>query len=384
MVEIKYAVLFCSLLFSWTITACAEKPQTMTADGRKYRIVTLSGNLDHPWSVAFLPDGSFLVTERSGNLLKISRDGKKREHIKGVPPVAAEDQGGLMDIITDPSFRSNRTLYFSFSASGPGGTGTEVARAQLNGTTLANVRIIFRALPKTPTAKHYGSRLLVSPDGRLFITLGEKGEMKHAQDRSNHLGSVIRINPDGTIPADNPFRQMNGYRPEIYTYGHRNIQGIVKHPLTGEIWIHEHGPLGGDEINILKKGANYGWPVATYGIDYSGVVISSRKTAPGIEPPILYWTPCIAPSGMTFYTGNRFPEWKGNLFVGSLVQLHLRRIVLDGKKVVRQQTLLRDLNERIRDVRQGPDDFLYLLTDSDNGRLLRIEPFGQEHPDIRP
>jgi len=374
MAKINHAVLLCSLLFFWTMTACAENPQTLTVDGHKYRMVTLAGNLDHPWSVAFLPDGSFLVTERSGHLLKISSDGKKREHIKGVPPVAAEEQGGLMDIITDPSFRSNRTLYFSFSARGPGGTGTEVARAQLNGTTLANVRIIFRALPKTPVSKHYGSRLLIAPDGKLLVTLGEKTLMQEAQNRGNHLGSVIRINPDGTIPSDNPFRQTKGYRPEIYTYGHRNIQGIVKHPLTGEIWIHEHGPLGGDELNILKKGANYGWPVVTHGIDYSGAIISTRKTAPGIEPPILFWTPCIAPSGMTFYTGNRFPEWKGNLFAGSLVQLHLRRIVLDGRKTVRQQVLLRTLNERIRDVREGPDGFLYLLTDSDNGRLLRIEP----------
>lgn len=374
MAKIKHTVLLCGLLFSWTMSACAENPQAMTVDGRRYRIVTLAENLDHPWSVAFLPDGSFLVTERIGHLLKISGDGKKREIIKGVPPVAAENQGGLLDVLLDPEFQSNQTLYLSFSARGPGGTGTEVARAQLNGTTLADARVIFRALPKTPASYHYGSRLLIAPDGKLLVTLGEKTIMQEAQNRGNHLGSVIRINPDGTIPADNPFRHTKGYRPEIYTYGHRNIQGIVKHPLSGEIWIHEHGPLGGDELNILKKGANYGWPVVTHGIDYSGAIISTKKTAPGIEPPILFWIPSIAPSGMTFYTGNRFPEWKGNLFAGSLVQLHLRRIVLDGRKIVRQQLLLRALNERIRDVREGPDGFLYLLTDSDNGRLLRIEP----------
>lgn len=370
----KFTILLCCMVFSGAISACAKSEQTLSANGRTYTIVTVAANLDHPWSVAFLPDSSFLVTERSGTLLKISSDGQKREIIKGLPPAAVEDQGGLLDVLIDPEFQSNRTLYFSFSASGPGGTGTEVARAQLKGKTLENVRIIFRAFPKTPTAKHYGSRLLLSQDRRLFITLGEKGEMANAQNRSNHLGSIIRINPDGTVPPDNPFITTPGARPEIYSYGNRNVQGIARHPLTGEIWFHEHGPLGGDELNILKKGANYGWPVVTYGIDYSGEIISNKTSAPGIESPLLYWTPCIAPSGMTFYTGNRLPEWKGNLFVGSLVQQHLRRLVLDGNTVVSQENMFSELQERIRDVRQGPDGYLYLLTDNDNGRLLRIEP----------
>ncbi|MBM3161760.1 MAG: PQQ-dependent sugar dehydrogenase [Chlorobi bacterium] len=362
------------MALSAAISACAKSEQTLSASRRTYTIVTVAANLDHPWSVAFLTDGSFLVTERSGQLLKISRDGQKREIIKGLPPVAAEDQGGLMDIITDPSFRSNRTIYFSFSAGGPAGTGTEVARAQLNGTTLENVRIIFRAQPKTPASKHYGSRLLIAPDGKLLVTLGEKTIMQEAQNRGNHLGSVIRINPDGTVPPDNPFTATAGVLPEIYSYGHRNIQGIARHPKTGEIWMHEHGPLGGDELNILKKGANYGWPLVTYGIDYSGKIISTRSAAPGIEPPLIHWTPCIAPSGMTFYTGNRYPEWKGNLFVGSLIQQHLRRLVLAGNTVTHQEKMFGELEERIRDVREGPDGYLYLLTDRNNGRLLRIEP----------
>ncbi|NTU93232.1 MAG: PQQ-dependent sugar dehydrogenase [Chlorobiaceae bacterium] len=366
------------LLLPLTITACeihpAPPPPPIYAEGRRYGTVTIAANLDHPWAIAFLPDGSFLVTERSGRLLKISGDGRNREKITGLPPIVAEEQGGLLDVITDPSFRSNRTIFFSYTAQGPGGTGTEVARAKLTGTRLSELRIIFRAQPKTPVNKHFGSRLLIAPDGKLLITLGEKTEMHQAQNLQNHLGSIIRINPDGTVPEDNPFRHKPGARPEIFTYGNRNVQGIAIHPVSGEIWFHEHGPLGGDELNILKKGANYGWPIVTYGIDYSGSVISDKTEAPGITAPILHWSPCIAPSGMAFYTGDRYPEWKGNLFVGSLVQMHLRRLILNGNKVTGQQEFLRDLHERIRDVRQGPDGFLYLLTDHDNGRLLRIEP----------
>jgi aldose sugar dehydrogenase len=365
--------LFCIALSS-TMIAYAEKSQIILASGKQYRVVTVSDNLDHPWSLAFLPDKSFLVTERSGHLLKISRDGTKREEISGLPVIAAEDQGGLLDVVLAPDFPVSRTLFFSFTAKTLEGAGTEVARAQLNGTALNGVRIIFRALPKTSANKHFGSRILIAPDGTLFITLGEKTIKKEAQNRTNHLGSIIRINPDGTVPKDNPFVTIKAFKPEIYTFGNRNVQGIVLHPVTHEIWFHEHGPFGGDELNILKKGANYGWPLVTYGNDYDGTIISDKTILPGIEPPLLYWTPCIAPSGMTFYTGNRYPEWKGNLFVGSLVQTHLRRVVLNGTKVVGQQVLFRELGERIRDVRQGPDGYLYLLTDNDNGRILRIDP----------
>lgn len=375
---LKKSVAASCLLLFWTMAACAEKAQektqSMVVDGKTYTVVTITAQLDHPWAIAFLPDSSFLVTQRSGKLLKISHDGKKRTPISGLPTIVAEDQGGLLDLILHPNFRSNRTLFISYSANGPGGTGTEVARAELRHTKLVNVRTIFKALPKTPASKHYGCRMLMAPDGKLLITLGEKTIMQEAQNRTNHLGSIIRVNPDGSVPRDNPFIGSRAIRPEIYTYGNRNIQGIALHPLGKEIWFHEHGPLGGDELNILKKGANYGWPLVTYGIDYNGDTISTKTAAPGIESPLLHWTPCIAPSGMLFYTGDRFPEWKGNLFIGSLVQFHLRRIVLEGKKVVRQQVLLGSFGERIRDVRQGPDGLLYLLTDSDNGRLLRIEP----------
>lgn len=364
----------------WMLPACtAKKPPRppsppLVSDGRRYDVVTVADRLEHPWSVAFLPDGNFLVTERSGHLLRISNDGKTRQEIEGLPRIAVNDQSGLLDVLLDPDFRSNQIIYLSFSAAGPGGTGTEVLRARLNGTSLSETKIILRALPKTRVDKQYGSRFLMTPDGKLLVTLGDKTERKQAQNLGNHLGKVARINPDGSIPRDNPFIGTPGAQPELYCYGNRNIQGIAIHPVTGRIWMHEHGPMGGDELNILKKGANYGWPLVTYGIDYSGKVISSRSTAPGIETPVLQWTPCIAPSGMTFYTGDRYPEWKGNLFIGSLVQMHLRRVILEGEKVTGEQVLFRELQERIRDVRQGPDGYLYLLTDNKNGRLLRIVP----------
>ena len=373
------AIRLITLLFL-TITSCAAKKPPippsppLVSDGRRYDVVTVADHLDHPWSVAFLPDGSFLVTERSGHLLRIARDGKARQEIVGLPRIAVEDQGGLLDVLLDPGFRTNQIIYLSFSAAGAGGTGTEVMRARLDGTSLSDTTTIFRALPKTPVSKQYGSRFLMATDGKLLVTIGDKTDMQQAQNLGNHLGKVVRINPDGSIPHDNPFLGTPGAQPAIYCYGNRNIQGIAIHPVTGLIWMHEHGPMGGDELNILKKGANYGWPLVTYGIDYSGEVISDKATAPGIETPVLQWTPCIAPSGMAFCTGDRYPEWKGNLFIGSLVQRHLRRVVLDGDKVTGEQELFRDLKERIRDVRQGPDGYLYLLTDNDDGRLLRIVP----------
>ena len=330
-------------------------------------------NLDHPWSVAFLPGGDFLITERTGKLLLFQNDGITHV-IKGLPDISAVNQGGLLDVIADPDFKKNRTIYFSFAAEGPGGYGTEVARAVLDGHSLKNVQIIFKATPKTPTGRHFGSRLLIAPDKTLFVTLGDRGDMRQAQNTSNHLGSIIRINLDGSIPHDNPYVSLKGYQPELYTYGNRNVQGIVLHPETGKIWFHEHGPKGGDELNILKSGANYGWPAVTYGVDYSGAIISRKTEAPGMEQPVVYWVPSIAPSGMTIYDGNAFPEWKGNIFIGALVQRHLRRIVLQGERVIGQEVLLNDLGERIRDVRTGPDGYLYLLTDSGNGRLLRLEP----------
>lgn len=367
-----YKILLC-LLFSFHVTACAEEQSEPSAASQGFRVVTVVRDLDYPWSLAFLPDGKFLVTERSGRLLLFNKDGSFIV-VSGLPETASVGQGGLLDVIADPGFETNRTIYFSFAAKSLDGYGTQVARAVLEESSLKDMRVIFKAEPKTSSSIHFGSRLLAAPDGTLIITLGEKGRMHEAQNPSNHLGSVIRINPDGTIPQDNPFLDRKGFQPALYTYGNRNIQGIALDPETGTVWFHEHGPKGGDELNILKPGTNYGWPAITYGLDYSGAVISEKTAAPGMEQPVVYWIPSIAPSGMAFYNGSAFPEWNNNIFIGALVQRHLRRLVVQNNKVVSQEILLKDLGERIRDVRTGPDGHLYLLTDSKNGRLLRLEP----------
>ncbi|PWW82741.1 glucose dehydrogenase [Prosthecochloris marina] len=366
------------LLFSFCfLTACAAKPPETAPVSKDFRIVTVLDNLDFPWSLAFLPDGDVLITERNGNMLRYGKDGELHL-VSGLPDIHPTGQGGLLDVILDPDFPTNRTIYFSFVAKDNGDYGTEVARAVLDHSSLKNLQVIFRAVPKTSSGIHFGSRLLFAPDGTLIISLGEKGRMREAQNTSNHLGSIIRINPDGSLPHDNPYINRNGYQPQLYTYGNRNVQGIALHPETGKIWFHEHGPKGGDELNILKSGANYGWPAITYGLDYSGAIISEKTALPGMEQPSAYWVPSIAPSGMTIYDGNAFPDWKGNIFIGALVQRHLRRVILQGEQIIDQEILLKDLKERIRDVRTGPDGYLYLLTDSRNGKLLRLEPLSTQ------
>ncbi len=338
-------------------------------------VTELAKGLDHPWSLAFLPDGSMLVTERSGQL-RIVRSGALDEApIGGVPKVRAAGQGGLLDVIVDPDFSTNQTIYLSYSGADGRKAGTEVVSAKFDGKTLTDVRRLFQADPKTSGGRHFGSRLVIDRDGFLFISLGDRGShMEEAQNPANHIGSVIRINRDGSVPEDNPFVGDPGKKPEIWSYGHRNVQGMTLHPTTGTVWAHEHGPRGGDEVNVLKRGANFGWPAITYGVDYSGSVISDKTEAPGMEQPVTYWDPSIAPSGMAFYDGDQFSDWNGDLFVGALRGRHLRRIELDGERVVEQEELLKDLKERIRDVRSGPDGFLYLLTDSANGKVLRLSP----------
>ncbi len=340
----------------------------------KFRIVTLAKGLSHPWSLAFLPNRDMLVTERSGRLRVIRNGILDTKPVSGLPKIAVGGQGGLLSVTPHPDFKSNKLIYLSYSARGSGGYGTEVARAQFDGMRLTDLKVIFRARPKTSSRAHFGSRLLFDRDGYLYVTLGEKFSLRQAQKLSSHLGAIIRLRDDGSVPPDNPFVNRSGALPEIYTYGHRNVQGLALHPKTGKMWAHEHGPRGGDEVNILKPGANYGWPSITYGIDYSGAIISKRKKAPGMEQPIVYWDPSIAPSGMAFYSGDKFPEWKGDLFVGALGHTHLRRLELKGEQVVEQEALLKSLGERIRDVVSGPDGFLYVLTDSSNGRVLRLEP----------
>jgi glucose/arabinose dehydrogenase len=345
-----------------------------SAGPKAYRTVTLAKGLVHPWGMAFLPDGRMLVSERPGRLRIVLKDGTISKPLSGLPKIAAVGQGGLLDVALHPDFAKNRLVYFSFAEPGAGGQGTAVARGRLEGNGLTQVKTIFSQRPKLSGGVHFGSRLVFAPDGTLYISMGDRGRMKRAQNTRNHQGTIARVNDDGSIPKDNPFADTAEALPEIYTYGNRNVQGMALNPWTGIVWAQEHGPKGGDEVNILKPGANYGWPVITYGINYDGSIISNITHKDGMEQPVLHWTPSIAPSGMAFYSGDKFPQWKGDVFVGALKDRHLRRIDLDGDKVVGQEILLEELKQRIRDVRSGPDGFLYVLTDAPDGEIIRIEP----------
>jgi glucose/arabinose dehydrogenase len=332
--------------------------------------------LEHPWGLAFLPDGRMLVTERPGRMRIVERDGRLNEPLAGLPPVVASGQGGLLDVVLHPQFAQNQFVYWSFSESGSGGVGTAVARGKLAANRLSDVQVIFRQQPKVSGGNHFGSRLVWARDGRLFIGLGDRFAYKDAaQTLDNHMGKIVRIEADGRVPADNPFAQRPGLRPEIWSYGHRNIQGAALHPDSGELWTVEHGPQGGDELNVPAAGANHGWPVITYGRNYgSGTKIGEGTERADVAPPVRYWAPIsIAPSGMAFLTSDRYPGWKGNLFIGALRGARVVRLELDGHKVVREEQLLADRNMRIRDIRQGPDGWLYVLTDSPDGQVWRLE-----------
>lgn len=354
-----------------SLQACADPGAV--ADNTDFRVEEVVAGLKHPWGMTFLPGGSILVTERPGRL-RVIEDGRLLpEPVAGLPDVRQQGQGGLMDVALHPEFENNRLVYLSYTAEGEDGYGTEVVRGRLNKGALENTEVIFRALPKVSGGRHFGSRLLFAQDGTLFITLGERGNRDMAQDRGAHPGSLIRINDDGSIPDDNPFVGKPGIKPEIYSWGHRNIQGIARQPGTDRIWTHEHGPQGGDEVNIIRAGANYGWPVITYGKNYGlGTSIGEGTHKEGMEQPAHYWVPSIAPSGMAFYTGSEFPQWQGNLFAGSLKFGELARLEVDGRTIINEKRLRNDSFIRIRDVRQGPDGYLYLLTDERNGRLLRL------------
>jgi glucose/arabinose dehydrogenase len=351
--------------------------ETYPSQHYSLRLVTVADGLEHPWSLGWLPDGRMLVTEREGRLRIVAADGTVSVPVEGLPEIAVTGQGGLLDVLVAPDFATSRTIYFSFSEPGEGGQGTAVAAAALDGGRLANLRILFRQLPKSSGGRHFGSRLVMAGDGTLFVTIGERGERARAQDTTVNRGQVVRIHTDGRIPRDNPFVDSQGYRPEIWSYGHRNPQGAALHPETGELWIHEHGARGGDEVNIPRAGRNYGWPVIAYGRHYWGGNIGEGTSKAGMEQPVYHWDPSIAPSGMAFYTGDRFPAWQGNLLVGALKYQLVARLVLDGETVVAEERILEELGERIRDVRQGPDGYLYLLTDDSDGRILRLEPAGR-------
>jgi aldose sugar dehydrogenase len=340
--------------------------------------VTFTDRLDRPWALAFLPDASLLVTLKGGSLLRVSADGQEVSRpLAGVPEVNARGQGGLLDVAIDPDFATTPWVYLSYAENGEGGSGTAVARGRLVGNALQDTTVIFRQQPKVSGNGHFGSRLVFRRDKTLFVTLGERQKGSPAQDLGSHLGKVVRIHRDGSIPADNP-RLGAGALPGIWSHGHRNVQGAALHPATGELWVNEHGPQGGDEVNIARAGANFGWPERSYGCNYGAPVgdacrIGRGTHAPAYVEPLTTWTPTsIAPCGLAFYTGSLFPEWKDSLFMGSLAGTALWRLSLKGDTVTGREALFGSLGERIRDVRQGPDGALYLLTDGSGGRILRV------------
>ncbi|MGE3622626.1 MAG: PQQ-dependent sugar dehydrogenase [Bdellovibrionales bacterium] len=365
--------------FSFVVCLCviavmARAEDTPVRDGN-LRVTTVAKGLEHPWSLEFLPDGRMLVTERPGRMRIVSGDGKLSQPLSGVPEVYAEGQGGLLDVALDPQFEKNHIIYFSFAEEKGGAAGTAVAKAKLEKTGLQDVQIIFRQQPKVKGKNHWGSRVVVDGKNMLFITLGERFDYRDkAQDMSTHFGKVVRIHTDGSAPKDNPFAAQKDALPEIWSYGHRNIQGAAMNPATGELWTAEHGPRGGDEINIDRAGKNYGWPKASYGSHYSGEAIPDQHAGQGFEEPVFHWNPSISPSGMMFYTGDRFPAWNGDLFVGALNGMALIRLDIENGKSAREERLLQKMEERIRDVKQGPDGLIYILTDNENGRILRVEP----------
>jgi glucose/arabinose dehydrogenase len=352
--------------------------QVFHAAASDITVETVAKGLDHPWALAFLPDGRLLVTERPGRLRIVSRDGKLSPALAGVPKVFASGQGGLHDVIIDRGYGQSPTIYLCYAEPAGPGARTALARARLvdPGTPrLEDVTVIFQQDGPLSHGNHFGCRIVQTPDGNLFLTTGDHFTTRdQAQNLGNHIGKIIRIRPDGSAPSDNPFVGRAGAKPEIWSYGHRNAQGLALHPDSGKLWEHEHGPRGGDEINIIEKGKNYGWPVIGYGIDYSGAKIHESTRKEGMEQPVRYWVPSIAPSGMAFYTGDLFPAWRGNLFAGALAGQLLVRLELDGDKVTKEERLLQELRERIRDVRQGPDGALWLATDSASGRILRVAP----------
>ncbi|WP_091832381.1 PQQ-dependent sugar dehydrogenase [Bosea lupini] len=363
-------VLAATLLPGW-----AFAQQRHPSSAGELVVETVASGLENPWGLAFLPDGRMLVTERPGRLRLVGSDGKLSAPISGAPNVVARGQGGLLDVVLDPNFAQNRYLYLSFAEPRANGNGTSVARARLsaNGTALEGLSVIFRQMPTIASNMHFGSRLVFDRTGALFVTVGDRySQRDQAQNPENHIGKVLRIKPEGGAAEGNP--KTPGWQPEIWSIGHRNVQGAALHPQTGQLWTAEHGARGGDEINTPKAGLNYGWPVITYGIDYSGVKIGDGTSKPGMEQPLFYWDPSIAPSGAAFYTGDRWPAWKNSLFVGALAGQLLSRLSTDGEKVTGEERLLSNLGERIRDVRQGPDGFLYLLSDDSNGKVLRVRP----------
>lgn len=358
------------VLLAFAITHGSARDATMDTKAAKLNVTTFAKGLEHPWGVSFLPDGRLVVTERRGRLRLVAADGTPSEPLQGVPEVYASGQGGLLDVAIDPDFKTNKLVYLTYAEPREGGAGTAVARGVLTDMGLDKVEVIFRQVPTIDGGNHFGSRLAFAPDGKLFITLGERFQFGPAQDLSNDLGKIVRINPDGSIPEDNPFVGKDNARPEIWSYGHRNPQGAAIHPETGKLWETEFGPFGGDELNIPKPGSNYGWPVVSWGSHYDGTAIPNPSTRPDFADAIYHWTPVISPSGIAFYTSDAIPNWRGNLLIGGLSSQAIIRLTLDGEKVTSEERL--PMGARIRDVAVGPDGAVYALTDESDGEILRL------------
>ena len=345
------------------------------SEKHSFEVTTLFSGLDHPWGVGFLSEQELLITERSGQLLMANLKSGEISKVQGLPAIHEYGQGGLLDVLVHPNYTENQWIYLSYAKAEGRRYGTEVLRAELQDKTLSNIKTIFTAQPKVTGTRHFGSRLVIDQQGYLFISLGDRGDRPLAQALDSHVGSLIRLHDDGSVPQDNPFVGQENKLPEIFSYGHRNAQGMTLRNSDQSLWLHEHGPQGGDELNQPGIGKNYGWPVITYGVNYGlGTKIGEGTDRKGMEQPIYYWVPSIAPSGMAFYDADQFPNWEGNLFIGSLKFSQLVRLEFKGSEVIHEERLLTDEYGRIRDVRQGPDGLVYLLTDSGNGKLLRLNP----------
>lgn len=362
------------LLAGWLLPSCATSSNERNTTGENFSITvdTLATGLELPWGMDFLPDGRILIVEKTGRL-RIFADGQlQRDPVQGIPEVWVHGQGGLLDVKLHPNYNQNGWIYFAYSAAGPGGGNTAIGRGKLEGNRIVGFQRIFYGQPLSNGAVHFGTRIVFDDQNYLFTTIGDRGQQENAQNLETHSGSVLRMNDDGSVPNDNPFVNQQGALPHIWSYGHRNIQGMVFHPETGDLWTHEHGPQGGDEINVVLKGENYGWPRATFGINYNGTIITNDTTLQGMVDPILYWVPSIAPCGLEIVTGNRYPQWKNNLLVGALAGQHIQRVVLDGQDVVETEKLLQGF-ARFRAIRQGPDGYIYFLTETP-GIFARLVP----------
>jgi len=368
----------CWFLSTVTFISCSTKKEETSqgaiveSEKQKFQVDTITTELKNPWGMAFLPDGRILVTERAGEI-RIVKDGKLLdEKIQGVPAVYAKGQGGLLDIQLHPDFKENAWIYLSYSKPLADSGGTVIARAKLEGNSLTNLEELFQTSPFTPSEVHFGSRIAFDGNGYMFFTSGERGKKENAQDLTNHLGKVLRLHDDGKVPSDNPFVSTIGAKSEIWSYGHRNLQGLYYDKATGILWEHEHGPRGGDELNIVEKGKNYGWPVITYGINYDSTIITDLKEKEGMEQPVRYWVPSIAPCGMTMVTSDKYPNWKGNILVGALSHQLVARVEIADRKFVKEERLLEKIG-RVRAVAQSPDGYIYVAMENP-GKLVRLLP----------